>query len=358
MAITVPVYTTRETIKRALDQGEVPKNNRNIDRCIASASRTAEAECHRIFYPRVMTKYFDWPNDQDALAWRLWLDDQDLISVSALVSGGVTIAAGDFNLEPNRTGPPYNRLEIDISSSANLGGGATHQQDVAVNGLWGWNDTHEDVGTTTEALDASETSVDVSAVASADVGVGSILKIDTERMLVTDRAQMDTGVNVGGAGLTANKNAESLTVADGTQFAVGEVLLIEAERVLVEDITGNTLVVERAFEGSTIAAHAAGVDIYAPRTLTVTRGALGSTAAAHNSGATVQLWQVPPVVRQFVTAEAIHQLMQEQTGWFRTMSASSIFGGTAKRAATVEALVDFRNQMYRTHGRKARTRTI
>jgi hypothetical protein len=50
--------------------------------------------------------------------------------------------------------------------------------------------------------------------------------------------------------------------------------------------------------------------------------------------------------------------MQEQTGWFRTMSASSIFGGTARRAATVEALVDFREQMYRTYGRKARTRTI
>lgn len=358
MAITVPVYTTRETIKRALDQGEVPKNNRNIDRCIASASRTAEAECHRIFYPRIATKYFDWPNEQDALAWRLWLDDQDLISVTALVSGGTTISASDYNLEPNRSGPPYNRLEIDISSSANFGGGSTHQQDVSVLGLWGWNDTHDSVGTVTEALDSSETAIDVSAAASADIGVGSILKIDSERMLVTERSQLDTGINVGGAGLTANKNSQSLTVSDGTQFAVGEVILVESERMLIEEIAGNVLTVERAFEGSTIAVHAAGVDIYAPRTLTVTRGALGSTAAAHNSGATIQQWVVPAAVRQYVTAEAIHQLMQEQTGWFRTMSASAIFGGTAKRAATVEALVDFRAQMYRLHGRKARVRTV
>lgn len=358
MAITEAVYTTRETLKRALDQGEIPRNNRNIDRCIMSASRNAEGLVHRILYPRVATKYFDWPNDQDAVAWRLWLDDQDLISATTVTSGGVVIPATDYNLEPNRTGPPYNRLEIDLSSSATLGGGSTHQRDIAIAGLWGFNDDHLGVGTTIEALDASETGVDVTAAVSADVGVGSILMIDTERLLVTERTMIDTGVNVGGAGLTANKNSQTLAVADGTQFAVGEVLLIESERLLIEDIAGNNLVVERAFEGSTIAAHAAGADIYAPRTLTVTRGALGSTAATHLTGAAVQMWKVPSVVRQYVTAEAIHQLMQEQTGWFRTMSASSIFGGTAKRAATVEALVDFRDQMYRTHGRKARIRTI
>lgn len=358
MAITEPVYTTREILKRALDQGEVPKNNRNIDRCIMSASRNAEALCHRTFYPHTATKYFDWPNDQDAVAWRLWLDDQDLISATTVTSGGVVIGSSDYNLEPNRTGPPYNRLEVDISSSASLGGGSTHQRDVSIAGLWGQHDDHFSVGTTIEALDSSETGVDVTAAVSADVGVGSILKIDTERMLVTERTMIDTTVNVGGAGLTVNKNSQTLAVADGTQFAVGEVLLIESERVLVNDIAGNNLTIERAFEGTTIATHAAGVDIYAPRTLTVARGALGSTAAAHLTGATVQAWNTPPTLLQYVTAEAIHQLMQEQTGWFRTMSASSIFGGTAKRAATVEALVDFRDQMYRTHGRKARTRTI
>jgi hypothetical protein len=358
MAITVPVYTTRETIKRALDQGEVARNNRNIDRCIESASRQVEGLCHRLFYPQVATKYFDWPNEQNALAWRLWLDDQDLVSVTSLVSGGTTISSADYNLEPNRTGPPYTRVEIDISSSATFGGGSTHQRDITITGLWGWNDDHDTVGTTAEALDASETGVDVSAATSADVGVGSILKIDSERMLVTDRAQLDTGQNVGGAGLTANKGSVTLTVADGTQFAVDEVILIESERMLITEIAGNSLTVERAFEGSALAAHAAGVDIYSPRTLTVTRGALGSTAATHSSGATVSVWRVPAGIRQLASATAEHELMQEQTGWFRTMSASSIFGGTAKRAATVEALVDLRNSVFREYGRKARTRTI
>jgi len=200
--------------------------------------------------------------------------------------------------------------------------------------------------------------VDVTAAASAEIGVGSILKIDSERMLVTERTMIDTSQDVGGAGLAANKNAVSLTVADGTQFAAYEVILVESERMLVTDIAGNTLTVERAFEGTTMAAHAAGTSIYAPRTLTVTRGALGSTAATHLSGATVTVWKVPPGIRQLATAQAIHELMQEQTGWFRTMSASSIFGGTAKRAASTEALVDERELIYRTYGRKARTRAI
>jgi hypothetical protein len=358
MAITTPVYTTREIIKRALDQGEIARNNRNIDRCIESASRNTESLCHRIFYPRIATKNFDWPNNQRAVPGRLWLDQHDLISVTTLSSGGTVISSSNFNLEPNTDGPPYSRLELDTSTSASFGGGSTPQQDISITGLWGWNDEHMSVGTLTEALDSSETSIDVSASASADIGVGSILKIDSERMLVTDRTQIDTGINVGGAGLTANKNSVSLTVSDGTQFAVDEVLLIESERMLITEIAGNIITVERGFEGSVLAAHAAGVDIYAPRTLTVTRGALGSTAAAHNIGGAVTTWRVPPAVRQYATAEAIHELMQEQTGWFRTMSASSIFGGTAKRAATIEALVDYRDQLYQTHGRKARTRSI
>lgn len=358
MAITTAVYTTREIVKRALDQGEVLRNNRNVDRCVETASRSVEGLCHRIFYPRVATKYFNWPNEQTAVSWRLWLDDQDLVSVTTLTSGGTVIGSSNYFLEPNTTGPPYSRLEVSLATSSAFGGGSTHQRDITIAGLWGWSDSHTSVGTITEALDSSETAVDVSAAASADIGVGSILKIDSERMLVTERTMIDTGQNVGGVGLTNQKNSLSLAVADGTQFAAYEVILVESERMLITDIAGNTLTVERAFEGTTIAAHAAGVDIYAPRTLTVTRGALGSTAATHDSGATVSVWKVPAGIQQLATAEAIHELMQEQTGWFRTMSASSIFGGTSKRAATTEALMDFRGQIYRAYGRKARTRAI
>ena len=52
------------------------------------------------------------------------------------------------------------------------------------------------LGATVEALDDSETGIDVDAATSAAVGVGSILRVDSERMLVTERQQLDTGQTV------------------------------------------------------------------------------------------------------------------------------------------------------------------
>lgn len=358
MAITTGVYTTRESIKRALDIAPTARQDRNIDRCIESAARRIDGICHRIFYPHITTRYFDWPNAQQALPWRLWLDDTELISITSLSSGGTTIPSTDYNLEPNRVGPPYNRVEIDISTSSALSSGSTFQQSIAITGLWGYSNEEDAVGTAAEALDASETAIDVDANTSVEVGVGSILRIDSERFIVSNRTQLNTSQTVGGAGLTNNKNDVTLTVASGAAFAVDETILIGGERMLITDISGNNLTVVRAFEGTTLGTHAVGTAIYAPRTLTVVRGALGTTAATHSNGATVYSWRVPAGIRQLNTEEAIHELLQEQTGWFRTMSASSNFGGTARRAATMEAILDLRESVYQQYGRKARTRAI
>lgn len=358
MTVTTGVYATREMFKRALDIGETARSNNNIDRALESGARVVDGKCHRIFYPHIATKYFDWPNEQDALAWRLWLDDNELISVTSLVSGGTTIASTDYFLEPNRVGPPYNRLEINTSTSAAFGGGSTHQRNIGITGLWGYTNEELTLGATSEALDASETGIDVPGAVSAEVGVGSILRIDSERVIVSGRSSLDTGQNLGGSGLTANKNDVLVAVSDGTQFAVDELITIDAERMLIVDITGNSLIVIRAYDGSSLATHTAGADIYAPRSLTVLRGALGTTAATHSLGATVYRWNPPAGIQLLNLAEAIHTLMQEQTGWFRTMSASSNFGGTARRAATIEALIDQRDMQYAQYGRKARTRAI
>lgn len=357
MAITEGVYTTRDTLKHALDIGETARNNTNIDRCIQSGARRVDGLCHRIFYPFTGTKYFDWPNNQGAVPWRLWLDESELISVSELSSGGTTISSSNYNLEPQRTGPPYNRVEVKLSSSSAFGGGATFQQDIGITGLWGYSNEETNTGVTAEVLDATETGIDVSGAVSAVVGVGSILRIESERFIVSNRLSLDTGQNLGGTGLTNLNNNLTVAVTDGTQFAVDELLTIDSERMLVVDITGNNLTVIRAYDGSTIAAHTAGADIYAQRTLVVARGALGTTAATHLSGSTVYRWNPPSGIAQLNLAEAIHELMQEQTGWFRTMSASSNFGGTARRAATIEALIDLRTTVYQTYGRKARNRT-
>lgn len=358
MAITSAVYTTRETIKRALDIGETARVNRNIDRAIESSARRIEGLCHRIFYPTVATKYFDWPNYQYAIPWRLWLDDTELISVSNLVSGGTTIPSTNYNLESNRVGPPYDRLEINISTSSALSAGSTFQRSIAITGLWGYTDDTTTVGNTAAAIDTTQTTISVDAATSSEVGVGSIIKIDDERFIVTERAQLDTGQTLGGTGLTSTKNDVTVTVSNGALFAAEEIIKIDAENMLVVDVTGNNLTVVRAYDGSILAAHTAGAAIYAPRTLKVKRGALGTTAAAHNSGSSVLRWDAPAGIEQLNTTEAIHEVMQEQTGWFRTMSASSNFGGTAKRSASMDAIIDLRNSIYSQYGRQARMRSI
>jgi hypothetical protein len=350
------VYATREDVMRALDVQPTARSARQIDRALQSASRGVDALCHRRFYPEQATRSWDWPDSQQRPSWRLWLDDSELISVTSLTSGGATITASDYLLEPNRSGPPYNRLEIDLDSSAAFGGGDTHQRDITITGLFGYRNDETQVGTLATAVaTTTATSITVDGPASADLGVGSLLRIGTERLLVTTRAMADTGQNVGGAGLTAQANSVSLTVSDGSAFAVDETLLIESERLLIIDIAGNTLTVKRAIDGSVLAAHAAGVDIYAARTLTVTRGALGTTAATHLSGATVVRWDPPGLVRDLTIADAMNRVLQEQAGYSRTSKTS-----TGAKSVSVEtlSLETLRTQTYQAHGRKARTRGV
>lgn len=351
--MTTPFYATREEIKAELDVKETARSNARIDRALADATEAVHGLCHRTFYPTATTKYFDWPGSQNGTSWRLWLDANELISVTALSSGGTTIASTDYLLEPNQYGPPYDRIEIDLSGPASFGGGDTHQRDVSVTGLFGYRNDETVAGATAEALDASETGVDVDAATSAAVGVGSLLRIDGERVIVTSRTNLDTGQTLGGSGLTNQNSAVTVAVQSGAAFAAGEAILIDGERMLVEDIAGNTLVVKRAWDGSTIAAHSVGATIYAPRTLTVERAALGTTASTHLTAATVYRWTPPGPVRQLCIAEALTDLLQGRSGYARTAGT-----GDSEREVSGRGLGDLRKRVYVSHGRKARTRAV
>jgi len=349
---TTPTYATREEIKAELDVKETARSNARIDRALADATDAVHGLCHRVFYPEQDTRYFDWPGPQHARPWRLWLDANEVISVTTLTSGGTTIVAADYFLEPNQYGPPYNRIEIDLDSSAAFGGGDTHQRDITVTGLFGYRNDETTLGATAEALDDSETGVDVDATTSAAVGVGSLLRVDTERIIVTGRTNLDTGQTLGGSGLTNINNSVTVTVQSGAAFAAGETILIDGERMRVDEIAGSTLVVTRAWDGSTIAAHSVGATIYAPRTLTVARGALGTTAATHLTAATVHRWDAPGPVRQLCVAEALTDLLQGRSGYARTAGS-----GEGEREVSGRGVADLRKRVYVSHGRKARTRT-
>lgn len=348
--MTEPRYATRETLKAALDIAEVSRTNVQIDRALASASRAIDHDlCRRVFYPRVAARTFDWPHQDWPTSRRLWLDEHDLISVTSVVSGGTTIDPAAVLLRPDH-GPPYRMVELSLATDASFGGGPTWQRDITVTGLWGYRDDTEPAGALTGALDTTDTTVDVTA--SSTVGVGDLLRVDSERMVVTNRRLADTGQTVGGTGLTASMADRALTVSDGTTFVEGETLLTGVERLLVEEITGNTLVVRRAWDGSVLAAQPASTPIYAYRTLTVTRGAAGTTAATHTTGTPLTRWVPPALVTDLTVAEAMLRLLQERSGYVGGSGTSG--EGRQARSDYGSAVPDLRAQVLSAHGRPAR----
>ncbi|HEY3478241.1 MAG TPA: hypothetical protein VGL02_04995, partial [Streptomyces sp.] len=258
-------YTTRERVKRALDSAQTARSDAQVDDAIYAATDSIHGLCHRRFFPELKTVTFDWPNRQSPTSWRLWLEQHEIIELTAATVGGTTLAVDDLKLYPP-SGPPYDRVETDLSSTAAYTAGDTSQQAVALTGLYGFRNDEAAAGTLTGAVNGAADSVNVSD--GSTIGIGSLLRIGAERMVVTGRRQLDTGQTLGGD-LTAMANAAAVTVADGAAFAIGEIVLIDAERMLIIDIAGNTLVVKRAWDGTVLAGHTTGAAIYSPRTLRV-----------------------------------------------------------------------------------------
>lgn len=332
-------YTTRESVKRALDIKETARNNGQIDRAIEAASRSIELMLHRKFYPQKGTRYFDWPAPGGGEPWRLWLGENEVLSVTTLTSGTVTIDASDFNLEPNTVGPPYDRIELKRDQSASFGESATPQRDVAVVGVFGYTNATRDGGELESAI-ASTSTTTVSVTDSGKVGVGDLILVESEYMLVTEKAYADTGLTLS-AGATLSNADDTLTVS-GSTIQPNEVIRIGSERMLVVEGASTSLRVKRAWDGTALATHATSDAIYAPRSLTVTRGAVGTTAATHADATDVLVHDVPGLIETLCIAEAMGILQME-------LSAG---------AKAAEGLQTLRDLVYATYGRKARVAVI
>lgn len=345
-------YTTREAVKSALDSAETARNNVQVDRAIEAASRDAEKLCHRYFYPWTGTKYFDWPDRNGSRPWRLWLGRNELVSVTGLVAGGVTIAPGDYLLEPANDGPPYSHVEINLGSSAAFASGDTHQRAIAITGVWYQLD-EESVGELAANLGASTSATAAINWSTAEFGVGDVLRIDDERMTIRGRTMVDSTQNLGGPGLAANNADVTVPVTTGTAFASGQILLVGSERMLVVDVAGNNLTVKRAWDGSVIAPHTTAADIYTLTGVEVARAQLGTTLAAHSSGAAIYRHVPPGLVQAFTVAEALNTLLQEGSGYARTVRT-----GDAQSDASGAGLEDLRARVKRAHRRRARTAAV
>ncbi len=341
-------YCTREDVKEALDIKESARMDRVIDRAVEAASRSVENLTRRVFYPTIVTKYYDYPNRVTSYAYRQWLDQPDqLISVTSIVSGGNTLAANEYFLEPVNSGPPYNRVEINLGLDETFDADDTWQRQTVIAGTWGYQNSWSTATTITASINSSVTTVPVDD--SATVGVGDLIRLGTEWISVTSKAMTDTGDNVT---LTASKSDVTLTGLTAGNLNVGETILVDSERMLVVDIAGTTATVIRAYDGTVLASHST-ASVFAPRSLTVVRGANGSTAASHTSGDTVERFEYPGPIRQLAIAESLVTVLQGQAGYGRTVGT-----GDNLRESSGKGLQDLRNQVQTAYGRRTRLAAV
>jgi hypothetical protein len=349
--ISMPCYVTREMLKASLDVKETARNNVQCDLAIQAATLAVESQLNRRFYPITATKFFDYPNYQSAAPWRLWLDSWELAGpATSVTSGGVTIPIGQCLFEPINSGPPYTSMELNRASNAAFGNGPTPQRDVAITGPYGYNLDTAPAGTLGVAV-ADTTGTTVTVANGAAAGVGDVIVIGSERMLLADKSVVSTGQIQQGS-LTDKNNDQVVGIPNGLLYAVGEVVVLDAESMLVTNTAAASLTVKRAWDGTTLAAHSA-APIYSPRSWTVTRGALGTTAATHLINAPISRYTPPPLVVQLALAEAENNLLQGQSGYARTVGSADNM-----RPVSGQSLADIRKQALEAYGRRARRRTV
>ncbi len=304
----------------------------------------------RFFIPKTETRLYRWPQRQPGstaygTSYVLWLD-QGLISVTTLQTKAqdtspTTVAATDYFLEPANQGPPYDRVEIDLSSTASFESGDTPQRSISIAGSWGYTATTRSGGTVSSGLASDATATSFVSSSGVLVEVGHTLLIESEQVFVsgvTNAAEPNNDL-LNGA-LTKDMSVTTVTVDDGTRYTVGEVILVEAEKMLIESISGNNLTVERGHDGTEVAAHIDDTAVQVNRTFTIERGVNGTTAATHANATAVSVYEVPFDVNTLAIAEAIAAIAQESSGWGRIVGTGE--GGTELSGRT---LSDFRKRV-------------
>lgn len=355
MPVSNACYCTREEVQRALDIKPTQIDALRVDRALETARNDVDALCHRRFYNVIETRFFDWPNYQYAYPWRIWLDAAELADVTTVVpvvKSGTTVvtAANIFWGNPAYPVAPFTYLELNRSSNSTFGVGTTPQRDVSITGNFGyWSKTATAGNLAAAITDTTGTSATVTNANSP--GVGDVLIIDSESMLVTDRNWITTGQTQSSGVASASSADNSLTVSGGSFFA-GETLLLDSEQMLVTSVNASVLTVKRAWNGTVLATHSGAV-IYAGRLLTVSRGFGGTTPATHLNSAAIVISLIPGAVKTLAIAEALNTIQQESSGYSHMTGengmAQSITGGT---------LDQLRDQVQTLYGRKARRRVI
>lgn len=134
MAITNG-YATLAQIKTYLSTSSTNDDAR-LELSIEAASRAIDAECRRVFYSTIATRYFTAESSDFCN-----LDD-DLISVTEIaVDVGqrsyTALSASEYELEPINS-PPYQRVFLSYQATHIFN---TDRRGIKITGSWGYNAT-------------------------------------------------------------------------------------------------------------------------------------------------------------------------------------------------------------------------
>lgn len=341
-------YCGRRAVKRAAGVNGTDQDS-IIDRLIEAASRRIDQETRRRFIPETATRLYRWPN-RLGYGITLWLD-QDLLTLSTLKtqaqdSSPTTIAAADYYLEPQSLGPPYNRIEIDLSSSSAFEAGDTPQRSISVDGSWGYGNATKAAGTVASGLASDAAAVTFVCSDSSLIDVGDSLLIESEQLFVSGMTSAALGSILLNGALTATKSQVSVTVDASHGIVASEIILVESEKMFVEAVSGAVLTVVRAYDGSTLASHADNTAVHIYRTLTVVRATNGTTAATHANAKAIAVYAPPLDITNLCLAETIAMFSQERAQWGRELG-----GAEGSVELTGRALSDLRKRVTMTFKR-------
>lgn len=348
-------FCSRASVKRALAELETARSNEQVDDAIEDGARDIEKLLHySAIAPTLATHRFPYPDRHRTPSWRLWLNQHPLLSVTSFTTGGgaTTLTPSQYLLEPD-DGPPYREVQINLGGSGSFSSGDSWQRATAITGLWGLENTRKQVGSLAGTLAASTTATASLTWTTARFGVNDVLFIDDEAVIISELTYVDSGQNAADA-LDSDAADASLTVADGTGFAVDEVIQIGTEAMRVDAITGNVLTVTRAWDGSQLTTHLLGADVYALTGVELDRAQLGTTLAAHSTSAAVYRWVPPGPIATLNRAYALMTLLQERSGWGRTVQASS----DTVIEVSGRGIKNLETDVVRDYGRRVRHRSI
>ena len=203
----VAMFTRRYVHDSAL----TTTDNAEILRVLNDGARRVDDYCGRHFFCKLATNYYDGNGKPE-----LWLPD-DLLSVTTLkadddgdgVYETTLTVSTDYWLWPDNATP---KIRVDINpESTVLSTWPTGRKRIQIIGEWGYtNETELVASVTTEALDTTETGVDVTA--GADFAAGQTILVDSEQMYISSIAANTLTVVRGVNGTTAATHLTSAVV--------------------------------------------------------------------------------------------------------------------------------------------------